>query len=136
MSEIIINGGKRLSGRVSVQGAKNSVLPVLAGTVLCGGESVVHNCPMLSDVETSLKILEHLGCKCRREGGAVIVDSSGISEYDIPDSLMREMRSSVVFLGAVIGRMGRAVISSRAAVNWDRDLLICTCRRWKEWALQ
>ena len=111
MSEIIINGGKRLSGRVSVQGAKNSVLPVLAGTVLCGGESVVHNCPMLSDVETSLKILEHLGCKCRREGGAVIVDSSGISEYDIPDSLMREMRSSVVFLGAVIGRMGRAVIS-------------------------
>ena len=112
MSEIIINGGKRLSGRVSVQGAKNSVLPVLAGTVLCGGESVVHNCPMLSDVETSLKILEHLGCKCRREGGAVIVDSSGISEYDIPDSLMREMRSSVVFLGAVIGRMGRAVISS------------------------
>lgn len=112
MSEIIINGGKRLSGRVSVQGAKNSVLPVLAGTVLCGGESVVHNCPLLSDVETSLKILEHLGCKCRREGSAVIVDSSAVSAHDIPDSLMREMRSSVVFLGAVIGRMGRAVISS------------------------
>ena len=52
MSEIIINGGKRLSGKVNVQGAKNSVLPVLAGTVLCVGESVVHNCPLLSDVET------------------------------------------------------------------------------------
>ena len=112
MSEIIINGGKRLSGRVSVQGAKNSVLPVLAGTVLCGGESVVHNCPLLSDVETSLKILKHLGCKCRQEENTVIIDSSGVSEYDIPDSLMREMRSSVVFLGAVIGRMGKAVISS------------------------
>ena len=108
MSEIIINGGKRLSGGVSVQGAKNSVLPVLAGTVLCGGESVVHNCPLLSDVETSLKILKHLGCKCRQEENTVIIDSSGVSEYDIPDSLMREMRSSVVFLGAVIGRMGKA----------------------------
>ena len=112
MSEIIINGGKRLSGKVNVQGAKNSVLPVLAGTVLCGGESVVHNCPLLSDVETSLKILKHLGCKCRQEENTVIIDSSGVSEYDIPDSLMREMRSSVVFLGAVIGRMGKAVISS------------------------
>jgi len=112
MSEIIINGGKRLSGKVNVQGAKNSVLPVLAGTVLCGGESVVHNCPLLSDVETSLKILKHLGCKCGREKNTVIIDSSGVSEYDIPDSLMREMRSSVVFLGAVIGRMGKAVISS------------------------
>ena len=79
MSEIIINGGKRLSGRVSVQGAKNSVLPVLAGTVLCGGESVVHNCPLLSDVETSLKILKHLGCKYRREENTVIIDSSGVS---------------------------------------------------------
>ena len=66
MSEIIINGGKRLSGRVSVQGAKNSVLPVLAGTVLCGGESVVHNCPMLSDVETSLKIIA-LPCATQNE---------------------------------------------------------------------
>ena len=112
MSEIIINGGKRLSGRVSVQGAKNSVLPLLAGAVLCDGESVVHNCPLLSDVETSLKILEHLGCKCKREENTVIIDSSGVSAHDIPDSLMREMRSSVVFLGAVIGRMGKAVISS------------------------
>ncbi|MFQ8952151.1 MAG: UDP-N-acetylglucosamine 1-carboxyvinyltransferase, partial [Oscillospiraceae bacterium] len=115
-----------------VQGAKNSVLPVLAGTVLCGGESVVHNCPMLSDVETSLKILEHLGCKCRREGGAVIVDSSGISEYDIPDSLMREMRSSVVFLGAVIGRMGRAE-TARHELTETIDLHLSAL---KEWALQ
>lgn len=87
MSEIIINGGKRLSGRVSVQGAKNSVLPVLAGTVLCGGEGVVHNCPMLSDVETSLKILEHLGCKCRREGGAVIVIAPVFQSMIFPTAL-------------------------------------------------
>ena len=112
MSEIAVNGGKRLYGEVSVQGAKNSVLPLLAGSVLCKGECVIHNCPSLSDVETSVKILKHLGCRCEKRGNTVVTDSSDMSEYSIPDCLMREMRSSVVFLGAVIGRAGKAVISS------------------------
>ncbi len=112
MSELVINGGKKLSGEICVQGAKNSVLPVLAATVLCGGECVIHNCPELSDVETSLKILAHLGCGCKKDGDTVTVNARDISDYSIPDTLMREMRSSVVFLGAVIGRTGKAVISS------------------------
>ena len=112
MSELVINGGKKLSGEICVQGAKNSVLPVLAATVLCGGECVIHNCPQLSDVETSLKILVHLGCGCKKDGDTVAVNARDISDYSIPDTLMREMRSSVVFLGAVIGRTGKAVISS------------------------
>ncbi len=112
MSEIIVNGGKKLYGGITVQGAKNSVLPVLAATVLCEKECVIHNCPALSDVETSLKILRALGCDCEKDGETVTVDSKGINEYEIPDNLMREMRSSVVFLGAVIGRCGKAVISS------------------------
>ena len=61
MPEIKINGGKKLYGEVDVQGAKNSVLPVLAGALLCNGESVIHNCPKISDVDISLKILTHLG---------------------------------------------------------------------------
>lgn len=112
MAELVINGCKRLSGDIRVQGAKNSVLPVLAATVLCECECVIHNCPELSDVETSLKILSYLGCKCKKEDNTVTVNAKDISNYDIPDTLMREMRSSVVFLGAVIGRTGRAVISS------------------------
>ena len=112
MSELVINGGKKLSGEICVQGAKNSVLPVLAATVLCGGECVIHNCPELSDVETSLKILAHVGCGCKKDGDTVAVNAKDISDYSIPDTLMREMRSSVVFLGAVIGRTGKAVISS------------------------
>lgn len=112
MSELVINGGKKLLGEICVQGAKNSVLPVLAATVLCGGECVIHNCPQLSDVETSLKILAHLGCGCKKDGDTVAVNARDISDYSIPDTLMREMRSSVVFLGAVIGRTGKAVISS------------------------
>lgn len=112
MSEISIRGAHRLSGEINIQGAKNSVLPVLAATILCPNECIIHNCPNLSDVETSLKILSQLGCKCSREGNTVIVSSRDMSDYRIPENLMREMRSSVVFLGAIIGRTGKAVISS------------------------
>lgn len=112
MSEIIVNGGKKLSGKINVQGAKNSVLPILAATILCDGECVIKNCPNLSDVETSLKILRQLGCKCKREDEFLSINSSSINSYKIPDALMREMRSSVVFLGGILGRMQKAVISS------------------------
>ncbi len=112
MSLITVNGGRKLKGEINVQGAKNSVLPVLAATLLCKGECVVHNCPELSDVDTSIKILSGMGCVCLRDGYSVIVDTRDVSSYQIPENLMREMRSSVVFLGAIIGRMGKAVISS------------------------
>lgn len=106
-----VEGGNRLDGSINVHGAKNSVLPILAASILAKGESVIHNCPDLSDVQASIKILRHLGCAVRREDDTVIVDSSVISECDIPHELMREMRSSVMFLGAVLARCGRAVLS-------------------------
>lgn len=112
MSGILVSGGNTLSGEICIQGAKNSVLPVLAATILCGGECVLHNCPALSDVDTSLKILAHLGCACLKEGKTVTVNPVPMNNYEIPDNLMREMRSSIVFLGAIIGRAGKAVISS------------------------
>lgn len=112
MSKITVNGGNKIFGELAVQGAKNSVLPVLAGSILCKGNCVIHNCPRLSDVETSIKILTGLGASCLRDENTVIVDSTEISDYKIPEQLMREMRSSVVFLGAIIGRTGKAVISS------------------------
>ena len=112
MSEILIEGGKKLSGTIRLQGAKNSVLPISAGTVLCETESVIHNCPAIADVDTSVKILENIGCTCKRTKGTLVVNSADISSFEIPDDLMREMRSSVIFLGALIGRTGRARISS------------------------
>lgn len=112
MSEILINGGNPLFGRIGVQGAKNSVLPVLAATLLCEGESIIHNCPRLSDVDTSFKILEHLGCKAQLDDNTAVINNCDIAGFDIPDTLMREMRSSVVFLGAILGSRGKAVISS------------------------
>ncbi len=112
MNKIIVNGGKKLNGEVSVQGAKNSVLPILVATLLVNGVSVIHNCPYISDVDATIKILRYLGCKVTREEHTVIVDSSTMCRNDVPDSLMREMRSSIVFLGGIIGRMGKAVLST------------------------
>ena len=112
MEKLIIEGGKKLEGEVKVHGAKNGALPILAATLMIKGESIIHNCPNLSDVRASQKILEHLGCKCLREGDTLIVDATDVSCCEIPENLMREMRSSIVFLGAVSARCGKAVLSS------------------------
>lgn len=112
MSKLYIEGENRLNGTVRIDGAKNSILPILAATLLCDGVSVVHNCPALSDVFVSIKILEYLGCKCSYGDNTVVVDASSVNISEIPDSLMREMRSSIVFLGAILARTGKAILSS------------------------
>lgn len=112
MSKLIINGGNQLKGEITVQGAKNSVLPILAATVLCEGTSVIHNCPVLFDVKSSINILKYLGCKCGFKNHTVTVNTNDFKCSRIPERLMREMRSSVVFLGAVLGKCGNAIISS------------------------
>ena len=111
MSCYEIRGGRPLGGRLEVQGAKNSVLPILAASLLAPGESVISNCPDLSDVSATLDILRLLGCRAEREGDAVRVDAARLERRDIPQSLMREMRSSVIFLGAMLARLGEAELS-------------------------
>ncbi len=112
MSVLLVKGGKRLEGTARVHGAKNSVLPILAATILGRGESVIHNCPALSDVRASLAILRHLGCRTEQEGDTVTVDATTLTARDVPEELMREMRSSVIFLGAILGRLGEAALST------------------------
>lgn len=112
MQSFVVNGGRRLNGRLYVQGSKNSALPILAAALLVSGRSIIHNVPDLSDTRCTLKILRKLGCTVHKEGTTVIINSEGAEGYEIPEGLMREMRSSVVFLGAIIGRHGKAVISS------------------------
>ena len=112
MSYFAVKGGVRLKGTATVNGAKNSVLPILAATLLNAGENIIHNCTELKDVESAVKILRHLGCRIKREDKTLIVDSSVISRYDVPDELMREMRSSVIFLGPIIARCGMARLSA------------------------
>ncbi len=111
MEQIHIVGGRRLGGTLHIQGSKNSVLPALAATILAADECVIESCPRLRDVEASVRILTHLGAKAKWEGGALIVNTAPIHGCEIPDELMREMRSSIIFLGAILARTGEAQLS-------------------------
>lgn len=111
MSKLVIDGGKRLCGEITAQGAKNSVLPILAATVLNGGKNIVHNCPMLRDVDMTVKILSSLGCSVSKKEDYLEIDSSGLCDCRIDEELMRQMRSSIIFLGAIIAKTGKAIVS-------------------------
>ena len=111
MSCYVVEGGRPLSGEVSIQGAKNSVLPVLAAALLSGGVCLLENCPWLRDVDASCRILEELGCTVRRQGKTLEVDAAAVEKASVPDVLMREMRSSAIFLGALLARCGWAELS-------------------------
>lgn len=108
MNKLVINGGKRLGGEISVHGAKNSVLPIMAASLLIKGETVLHNVPDLSDVRASADILEYLGATVKREGDTLVINAANIVNNDIPDSLMCEMRSSIIFLGSLLARCRQA----------------------------
>jgi UDP-N-acetylglucosamine 1-carboxyvinyltransferase len=111
MGVLTIKGGRRLEGELRVHGAKNSVLPVLAATVLGSRESLLFDCPRLRDVETMLAILRSLGCGVVREEDRIIVRSESMTGDTIPDNLMRELRSSVVFMGSILARTGHVRLS-------------------------
>jgi len=108
MSVFYIHGGNPLEGEVTVQGAKNSVLPVLAACFLATGRVTLFNCPVLTDVTAALGILRHLGCSARQEGSVITVESSGATGCGISEDQMRAMRSSIIFLGPMLARTGEA----------------------------
>ena len=108
MSEFHISGGIPLEGELTVHGAKNSVLPILAACLLTRRQVTIQNCPRLTDVSAALTILEHLGCTARWEGNTVVLDPSAADGTEIPEGLMRSMRSSIIFLGPLLARNGLA----------------------------
>ena len=112
MGQYIIEGRNRLCGSVRVHGSKNSALPILAACVAVGKPCVIHNCPDLSDINSTVKILRSLGCEVHKNEGSVFVDSSRVSGVRISDDLMREMRSSIIYMGALLTARGEAVVSA------------------------
>ena len=108
MEYFAVEGGWPLEGQVPVHGAKNSALPILAATLLADGESIIHNCPSLTDCAAALEILSCLGCRVRREGETVVVNTACRRGHTIPDDLMGRMRASVLFLGPLLARDGAA----------------------------
>lgn len=133
MGKLVIDGGNKISGEIGVQGAKNAVLPILAATVMADGVCTLKNCPYLRDVDKTDLVLERLGCRVHRAGNTVTVDTRGMCDCKICEDLMREMRSSIIFLGAIISMCKKAVVSMPGGLSdWFNGRLICNLKALRE----
>lgn len=110
LDSIHIVGGTPLEGKTKIQGSKNAALPVLAGTVLIPGVSVIHNCPRITDVYYMIKLLESVGCTVRWEEESLLVDAGSVVERSLPSEYVCKMRSSITLLGAMLARTGEISI--------------------------
>ncbi len=111
MDKYIVEGGAKLYGKIEVQGAKNSVLPLLAASILTDERVKLLGVPTINDVENMLRILGEVGCIVRRQKDCVSIDSTNATSHEIPARLTKELRSSVFMLGSVLTRFHRAKIS-------------------------
>lgn len=102
MSEYIIEGGRRLEGELSISGSKNASLPIIAGTILSGKISKLYNIPKIQDTRITLEILQQLGCKVRQNSGKIEINTKQMNKTQIPEDMMRKMRSTVVMAGAIL----------------------------------
>ena len=109
MGTFYIKGGNTLNGEVSISGSKNSALPILASTLLVRGVSVIENCPNISDVNKAIDILRMFKCDVEFYDNKVIVNSEKACLCEIPPSISEKMRSSIVFMGASLGRFNEVV---------------------------
>jgi UDP-N-acetylglucosamine 1-carboxyvinyltransferase len=111
MKSIVINGGKKLKGEVSISGAKNAALPIIAAGLLCEGEHRIANVPALADVTTLGKILRNMGVAFEMKDHAIALDTTGLNNPEASYDLVRTMRASVLVLGPLVARMGKARVS-------------------------
>lgn len=117
MDRLLVGGGRRLDGRVRVAGAKNSALKLMAATLLASGETVIENAPRILDCFTMGEVLEHLGARVRWESGTIRVDTSDAAGLETPYELVRRMRASIVVLGPLLARHGRARVAMPGGCN-------------------
>lgn len=111
MSEYIIKGGKKLIGEVTISGSKNAALPIIAACLLAEGKTTLYNVPNIHDTQMMFEILKKLGGKVTKKSNKIIIDTEKIEKYEIPEELMRQMRSSVILAGALIGKYKKATFS-------------------------
>ncbi|MGO1369344.1 UDP-N-acetylglucosamine 1-carboxyvinyltransferase [Senegalia sp. (in: firmicutes)] len=111
MSKYIIEGSNKLAGEITVRGAKNSVLPILAASILNNNMNIIFNIPDISDLKVMVKILKAIGCKVSVVENIVTIDSRNLDTVRIPEELVREMRSSIILMGAMLSRAGEVEVS-------------------------
>ena len=111
MLKYIIKGGNKLEGEVKISGSKNASLPIIAATILNSGKSTLYNVPNIHDTQMMFEILKKLGGKIEKKNNKIIIDTSNINKFEIPDDLMRQMRSSVILVGGLLGKHRKATFS-------------------------
>lgn len=111
MLSYIIEGGRKLQGEVKISGSKNASLPIIASCILNGKTTRLYNVPNIHDTQITLKILRLLGCKVKVNNGKIEINSKQMKKTQIPEDMMRQMRSTVIMAGAIIGRFKEAVFS-------------------------
>ncbi|MES2069141.1 MAG: UDP-N-acetylglucosamine 1-carboxyvinyltransferase [Pseudomonadota bacterium] len=111
MDKLLITGGTRLAGDVSISGAKNAALPILCAGLLTADDVVLHNVPALQDVATMLKLLRQMGLQVSQQDGVVTLNGSGIDQLEAPYDLVKTMRASILVLGPLVARFGEAKVS-------------------------
>lgn len=111
MANYVIEGGKKLEGETYVSGSKNASLPIIAASILNEGTSTLYNVPNIYDTKAVLEIIKILGGKAVKKGNKIIIDTTKVENREIPENLMRKIRSSVVLAGAILGRFKEATFS-------------------------
>ena len=117
MQSIVVTGGRPLSGEVRVGGAKNSALKLMAAALLAPGVSTLENVPDIADVATMTEVLSGLGARVTRSDHALEIDATGVTSYETPYEIVARMRASIVVLGPLVGRLGRARVAMPGGCN-------------------
>ena len=105
MSKYLITGGNKIRGTLSIKGAKNSILPLMAASLLNENINIIHNVPLIADVYTMIDILKSIGCKIDFNDHVLVIDSSNLTSNEIDEGYVKKMRSSIIVLGAMISRL-------------------------------
>lgn len=117
MAMVQIVGKRKLSGDVAISGSKNSVLPIMAASVLCQGVTILENCPDISDVHDMIKILESLGAKVSFETGTLKIDTTTRTEHEVKEEVAKKLRASILFLGPLLAKDKKVKIGYPGGCN-------------------
>jgi UDP-N-acetylglucosamine 1-carboxyvinyltransferase len=117
MDRLLVTGGTSLRGVVPIAGAKNSALKLMAAALLADGHTTLHNVPRIQDCSTMVEVLEHLGVRCEWIGDGVAIDTSGLESRETPYELVSRMRASILVLGPLLARFGRARVAMPGGCN-------------------
>ena len=118
MDKLVINGGKTLSGKVQISGAKNAVLPIMASSLLAEGVTTIKNVPNLRDTRTFIDLLSILGAKCTFENSILSIDATKITSLEAPYDLVKTMRASFYVMGPLLARFGETKVSLPGGCAW------------------